>query len=53
MLIKIMHIMVRVHFGLGCILVWGAIRVGVKLRLGRILHKWDKGQGDMRVEAGL
>ena len=39
MLIKIMHIRVRVHFGSGCILVWGAIRVGVKLWLGQILHK--------------
>ena len=34
MLIKIMQIRVSVHFGLGCILVWGAIRVGVRLRLG-------------------
>ena len=38
-LIKIMHIRVKVHFGLGCILLWGAIRVGVKLWLGHILHK--------------
>ena len=39
MLIKIMHIRVRVLFGLSCTLVWSANRVGMKLRLGRILHK--------------
>ena len=27
MLVKIMHIRVGVHFGSGCILIWGAIRV--------------------------
>ena len=39
MFIEIMHIRVRVHFGLSCTLVWSANRAGMKLRLGRISHK--------------